>query len=139
RCARLGGPAAGGPGRGCRAGAAATAGHASRQGPAVHAGRRGRGRLAPYQHPPGTSHPNVLARKQRTRGNRAGGRMRALAIDQGTTSTRALVVDEAGVTTVLSVEHRQLYPAPDHVEHDPEELIANLTACLEAAPEVDCV
>ena len=52
--------------------------------------------------------------------------MRALAIDQGTTSTRALVVDEAGVTTVHSVEHRQFYPAPEHVEHDPEELIANL-------------
>ena len=65
--------------------------------------------------------------------------MRALAIDQGTTSTRALVVDEAGVTTVHSVEHRQFYPAPEHVEHDPEELIANLTGCLQAAPDVDCV
>lgn len=65
--------------------------------------------------------------------------MRALAIDQGTTSTRALVVDEAGVTTVHYVEHRQFYPAPQHVEHDPEELIANLTGCLQAAPDVDCV
>ena len=65
--------------------------------------------------------------------------MRALAIDQGTTSTRALVVDETGVTTVHSVGHGQFYPAPDHVEHDPEELIAHLLACLDAAPAVDCV
>lgn len=65
--------------------------------------------------------------------------MRALAIDQGTTSTRALLVDETGLKTIHAVEHRQHYPAPDHVEHDPEELIANLTACLAAAPDVDCV
>jgi glycerol kinase len=62
--------------------------------------------------------------------------MRALAIDQGTTSTRALVVDETGVTPIHSVEHRQIYPAPGHVEHDPEELIANLEACLAAAPGI---
>lgn len=61
--------------------------------------------------------------------------MKVLAIDQGTTSTRALVVDDAGIVPVLSREHRQIYPAPGHVEHDPEELIANLRACLAAAPE----
>lgn len=65
--------------------------------------------------------------------------MRALAIDQGTTSTRALLVDATGVHALLSREHRQIYPAPGHVEHDPEELIANLLACLDAAPQVDCV
>lgn len=65
--------------------------------------------------------------------------MRALAIDQGTTSTRAILVDETGTTALHAVEHRQIYPAPGHVEHDPEELIANLTSCLAAAPDVDCV
>lgn len=65
--------------------------------------------------------------------------MRALAIDQGTTSTRALLVDETGARTLHAVEHRQNYPAPDHVEHDPAELLANVTACLAAAPDVDCV
>lgn len=65
--------------------------------------------------------------------------MRVLAIDQGTTSTRALLLDETGINLIHSVEHQQIYPAPDHVEHDPEELITNLLACLSAAPDVDCV
>lgn len=62
--------------------------------------------------------------------------MRVLAIDQGTTSTRALLVDEGGVKPLHAVEHRQFYPAPGHVEHDPEELIENLRACLAAAPHI---
>lgn len=65
--------------------------------------------------------------------------MRALAIDQGTTSTRALVVDDEAIRQVHTIEHRQFYPAANHVEHDPEELIGNLEACLAAAPDVDCV
>jgi glycerol kinase len=65
--------------------------------------------------------------------------MRALAIDQGTTSTRALLIDETGARAVHTVEHRQNYPALDHVEHDPAELIANVSACLAAAPDIDCV
>ncbi len=65
--------------------------------------------------------------------------MKALAIDQGTTSTRALLVDAGGVHPVLSREHRQIYPASGHVEHDPEELLASLLACLAVAPPVDCV
>lgn len=65
--------------------------------------------------------------------------MRALAIDQGTTSTRAFVVDGTGIHPVHAVEHRQSYPAPGHVEHDPEELLANIRACLDAAPQVDCL
>ena len=60
--------------------------------------------------------------------------MTALAIDQGTTSTRALLVDAAGrITPLLGLPHRQSYPRPGWVEHDPEELIANLRACLDAA------
>lgn len=65
--------------------------------------------------------------------------MRALAIDQGTTSTRAFVVAAGGISPVLAREHRQIYPAPGHVEHDPEELLASIRACLAAAPAVDCV
>lgn len=60
--------------------------------------------------------------------------MKVLAIDQGTTSTRALLVDEHGETrTLLALPHRQIYPRPGWVEHDPEELLANLRACLIAA------
>src|SRR6266852_7361245 len=45
------------------------------------------------------------------------------AIDQGTTSTRFMVFDRAG-TVVASEqkEHRQIYPQPGWVEHDPQEI-----------------
>lgn len=46
-----------------------------------------------------------------------------LAIDQGTTSTRAILFD-AALTPVASAQRelRQIYPAPGWVEHDPEEI-----------------
>jgi glycerol kinase len=45
------------------------------------------------------------------------------AIDQGTTSTRFIVFDESGKTVSMAQqEHRQLYPRPGWVEHDPEEI-----------------
>jgi glycerol kinase len=49
-----------------------------------------------------------------------------VAIDQGTTSTRAMVFDRRG--TVVSVgqkEHRQILPRPGWVEHDPMEIWRN--------------
>ena len=46
-----------------------------------------------------------------------------LAIDQGTTSTRAVVFDAAGeVRGQAQRELRQHYPEPGWVEHDPEEI-----------------
>jgi glycerol kinase len=46
-----------------------------------------------------------------------------LAIDQGTTSTRAIVFDAAlRPLATAQQEFRQIYPAPGHVEHDPEEI-----------------
>jgi glycerol kinase len=46
-----------------------------------------------------------------------------LAIDQGTTSTRALLFDEAGSPMrVRQKELRQIYPQDGWVEHDPEEI-----------------
>lgn len=60
--------------------------------------------------------------------------MSTLAIDQGTSSTRALRVDEEGRVQVLaSLAHGQTHPAPGRVEHDGEELLRNLRLCLEAA------
>jgi glycerol kinase len=46
-----------------------------------------------------------------------------IAIDQGTTSTRAIAFD-AALRPLASAqkELRQLYPAPGNVEHDPEEI-----------------
>src|SRR3954470_17058366 len=54
-----------------------------------------------------------------------------LAIDQGTTSTRAIVFD-AALTPLASAQRelRQIYPAPGLVEHDPEEI---WTATVETA------
>ncbi len=46
-----------------------------------------------------------------------------LALDQGTTSSRAMVIDEAGA--VHGLAHRtfhQIYPQPGWVEHDPVEI-----------------
>ncbi len=46
-----------------------------------------------------------------------------IAIDQGTTSTRAIVFD-ASLAPVATAQQelRQIYPAPGWVEHDPEEI-----------------
>ena len=46
-----------------------------------------------------------------------------LALDQGTTSSRAMVFDESGaVRAVAQAEFRQIFPQPGWVEHDPEEI-----------------
>jgi glycerol kinase len=46
-----------------------------------------------------------------------------LALDQGTTSSRALVFDESGVQLAMAQrELRQIYPRPGWVEHDPLEI-----------------
>lgn len=64
--------------------------------------------------------------------------MRVLAIDQGTTSTRALVLDESGAGNVVhSCGHRQIYPHPQWVEHDATELLAGIVACIDAAGAVE--
>ncbi|MBN9559460.1 MAG: glycerol kinase GlpK [Alphaproteobacteria bacterium] len=45
------------------------------------------------------------------------------AIDQGTTSTRFIVFDRAGATIASAQkEHRQIFPKPGWVEHDPAEI-----------------
>ena len=44
-----------------------------------------------------------------------------LALDQGTTSSRAIVFDRGGsIVSVAQEEFPQLFPGPGHVEHDPE-------------------
>ena len=46
-----------------------------------------------------------------------------LAIDQGTTSTRAILFDRKGCARASAqVPLTQIYPAPGQVEHDPEEI-----------------
>jgi glycerol kinase len=46
-----------------------------------------------------------------------------LALDQGTTSSRALVINESGkVVAVAQKEFTQIFPQPGWVEHDPNEI-----------------
>ncbi|MBM3880490.1 MAG: glycerol kinase GlpK [Verrucomicrobia bacterium] len=46
-----------------------------------------------------------------------------LALDQGTTSSRAILFDEQGAPrAVAQKEFRQLFPQPGWVEHDPQEI-----------------
>ena len=52
-----------------------------------------------------------------------------LALDQGTTGSAALVFDEAGrILGAADREIAQSYPAPGHVEHDPDEIFATTVA-----------
>ena len=56
-----------------------------------------------------------------------------LAIDQGTTSTRAILFDsEARPVASHAVPLRQIYPANGWVEHDPAEIWQAALACCRA-------
>jgi glycerol kinase len=56
-----------------------------------------------------------------------------LAIDQGTTSTRAMLFDaQARPLASHAVELAQFYPANGWVEHDPDEIFAATLACAKA-------
>jgi len=57
-----------------------------------------------------------------------------LALDQGTTSSRAIVFDSSGsIVAVAQKELRQIYPRPGWVEHDPHEIASTQ---IEVAAEV---
>ncbi|WP_203580640.1 glycerol kinase GlpK [Microbacterium hibisci] len=61
-----------------------------------------------------------------------------LAIDQGTTSTRAIVFDGAGAVVAVSQrEHEQIFPRAGWVEHDPVEIWTSaewvIASCLSRA------
>ena len=49
-----------------------------------------------------------------------------VALDQGTTSSRALVFDKKGfVVASQHKEHQQIFPRSGWVEHNPEEILKN--------------
>jgi glycerol kinase len=53
-----------------------------------------------------------------------------LALDQGTTSSRAILFDEAGaISAVAQHEFRQFYPQAGWVEHDPTEILTSQMSC----------
>jgi len=58
----------------------------------------------------------------------------AAALDQGTTSSRAMIFDHGGqVVAVAQKEHEQIYPRPGWVEHDPKEIWARSQEVLDEA------
>lgn len=57
-----------------------------------------------------------------------------LALDQGTTSSRALVLGpDGGIVAVAQKEFPQYFPKPGWVEHDPEEIWASQLAVAKSA------
>ncbi|MDR3725182.1 MAG: glycerol kinase GlpK [Terracidiphilus sp.] len=53
-----------------------------------------------------------------------------LSLDQGTTSSRAILFDEAGtIAAVAQIEFKQYYPQPGWVEHDPMEILTSQMGC----------
>jgi len=53
-----------------------------------------------------------------------------LALDQGTTSSRAILFDESGsIAAVAQHEFEQFYPHPGWVEHDPTEIFTSQLSC----------
>jgi len=57
-----------------------------------------------------------------------------MALDQGTTSSRAIVFDRRGLPVAShQQEFRQIYPQPGWVEHDPQDLWRTQLACAQAA------
>ncbi len=53
-----------------------------------------------------------------------------LSLDQGTTSSRAILFDEAGaIAAVAQHEFQQFYPQPGWVEHDPMEILTSQLSC----------
>ena len=51
---------------------------------------------------------------------------RVISVDQSTQSTKAFLFDEEGrILDRASLTHKQIYPQPGFVEHDPEEIYSN--------------
>lgn len=65
---------------------------------------------------------------------------RYAAIDQGTTGTRVVVFDENGRShSPMSIPHKQIALNSGWVEHDPEEILANIMKCLSSCDVVDAL
>ena len=63
-----------------------------------------------------------------------------IALDQGTTSSRAIVFDrQGGVVSVAQHWFRQIYPKPGWVEHDPMDILGSQLQALRDAVEMSGV
>ena len=76
----------------------------------------------------------MLAAKTNNRQSRIETMDHVLALDQGTTSSRAILFDRAGrIVASAQKEFRQHYPQPGWVEHDPAEIWATQLTCAQTA------
>lgn len=58
------------------------------------------------------------------------------AIDQGTTSSRCIIFDhQSKIISQAQLEHKQIYPQPGWVEHDPVEILKNTRSVIQIALE----
>ena len=67
------------------------------------------------------------------------GKKYILTLDQGTTSSRAIIFDKSGNAAAMAqVEFPQRYPQPGWVEHDPQDILdSQFTAMREVIDKVD--
>lgn len=66
--------------------------------------------------------------------------MTILAIDQGTTSTRGFLVNKIGQGKIIqSITHKQNHPKAGWVEHDPEELLRNISLCIDQHEDIQAI
>ncbi len=57
-----------------------------------------------------------------------------IVLDQGTTSTRAIIFNEKGLEVAKDQEEfRQIYPQPGYVEHDPIDILSSARSVISAA------
>ena len=63
-----------------------------------------------------------------------------IALDQGTTSSRAVIFDEnANIVASQNVEFPQIYPKPGWVEHNPEDILSSQLSALKLCMEKSAV
>ena len=57
-----------------------------------------------------------------------------LALDQSTSGSKAMIIDSAGeIISAAQIAHKQIYPRPGWVEHDPIEIYDNVVYVLKEA------
>ena len=66
--------------------------------------------------------------------------MKVLAIDQGTTGTKAFTLDDQShFNKIASFDHKQIYLQTGYVEHDAEELLAHIVQAIKKVGKVDAI
>ena len=64
-----------------------------------------------------------------------------IALDQGTTSSRAIVFNRRGeIASLAQHDYPQIYPRPGWVEHDPADILGTqIKALAETVPDLSLI